>query len=271
MIRIKAQDLKDFQTCELLHEYRNIKNLITAEYTHPRFKKQKEYEATIKKIASFFFYKKQAFSEPSYQALLNRWQKLWYSADTTAMDIATTQHEIMWDNESSYTGQAAMALLDFYEDFANKLDEQVVLSDEKFSVPLSKSKTIVLEGSFDLVVRKKTQLSDSYIVYKWSGEHKRPPGNFWLFDFAIMDYAFRYRNDFRPIDVEYRLWDFGSAKPGPVHYVVSDNDLKMMKHWAEQLAETEVFVPRRGLTAFCKRCPYDEPCSQWEFPKKESQ
>lgn len=262
---VNADDLRNFRTCELLYDYRKLQGLEPLEYTHPRFQKQIEYEATIKKIASFFFYKKQAYSEPSYQALLNRWQKLWFSADTTATDIMTAQHEIMWDNEASYTSQAAMALLDFYEDFAGRPHEQVMLSDERFNVPLGRD--VVLEGVFDLVLRTRDSLGDKYTIYKWSGVHKRPPSNYWSFDFAIMDYAFRYRNDFKPVNVEYRLWDFGSAKPGIIHYETSDHDFNNMKHWATKLIRTKVFVPRRGLITFCKQCPYDEPCSKWKFPE----
>ena len=264
MITVTANDLKNYRTCELLYEYRS--NPESVEYIHPRFQRQMDYEATIKKIASFFFYKKQAFAEPSYQALLNRWQKLWFSAETTALDIATAQHEIMWDNESSYTNQAAMALLSFYEDFANKPETQVVLSNEPFTVPFGK---VVLSGSFDLILRTKNPLGDKYTVYKWSGYQKRMTMESWAFDFAILNYAFRYRNDFKPLDVEFKLWNFGSIQPGPIHYELSDDDRNGLLHWSTRLSETDVFVPKRGLIAYCKQCPFDEPCSKWRYPEKK--
>ena len=108
MITVTAEDLKNFRTCELLYDFRSKNEIV--EYIHPRFQRQLDFESTIKKIASFFFYKKQALAEPSYQALLNRWQKLWFNSDTTALDLATARHEIMWDNEASYTNQAAMEI-----------------------------------------------------------------------------------------------------------------------------------------------------------------
>lgn len=262
MITITASDLKNFRTCELLYEYRRNPDL--KEYVHPRFRRQMDYEATIRKIASFFFYKKQAYAEPSYQALLNRWQKLWFNSETTALDIATAQHEIMWDNESSYTSQAAMALLEFYEDFANKPHQQVVLSDEPFLVPFNKE--VVFSGSFDLVLREKNQLVDKYIVYKWSGYQKRMTMESWLFDFALLDYAFSYRNDFKRLDVEYKLWNFGSIQPGPIHYEMSQDDRAALGYWANRIADTEVFVPKRGLISYCKQCPFDDACSKWQFP-----
>lgn len=262
MITATANDLKNFRTCELLYEYRSSSEKV--EYIHPRFQRQLDFENTIKKIASFFFYKKQAYAEPSYQALLNRWQKLWFSAETTAMDLTTAQHEIMWDNESSYTNQAAMALLEFYEDFANKTDTQVILSNESFTVPFGKD--VVLSGSFDLVLRTKNPLGDKYTIYKWSGYQKRMTMESWMFDFAILNYAFAYRNDFKPLDVDFKLWNFGSIKPGPVHYELSDDDKKALKFWTDRLVSTEVFVPKRGLIAYCKQCPFDEMCSKWRFP-----
>jgi hypothetical protein len=245
-----------------LYEYR--KNPENVEYIHPRFKRQKDFEATIKKIASFFFYKKQAYAEPSYQALLNRWQKLWFNADTTALDIATAQHEIMWGNESSYTSQAAMALLEFYEEFSNKPQQQVILSDEPFSVPFGKG--IVFTGVFDLVLREKSQLVDKYTIYKWSGYQKRMTMDSWMFDFAMLDYAFNYRNNFKKLDVEFKLWDFGSIQPGSIHYEMTENDKVALQYWASRLGRTEVFVPKRGLISYCKQCPFDTPCSKWQFP-----
>jgi hypothetical protein len=88
----------------------------------------------------------------------------------------------------------------------------------------------------------------------------------WAFDFAILNYAFRYRNDFKPLDVEFKLWNFGSIQPGPIHYELSDDDRNGLLHWSNRLSETDVFVPKRGLIAYCKQCPFDTPCSRWKFP-----
>lgn len=254
--------------CSLLYQYRYKDDLKKEEYLHPRVRNQIRFEETIKKVVSFFFFKKQAYSEPSYQALLNRWQRLWFGKDRTIGDLVTLQNEVMWDSQTSFTTQAALALMDFYSDFSDKIDLQVLLCNEDFSVPLDRD--ITLDGNFDLVLRERVNGRSIYHIYKWSGFHKRPASGFWDFDFAALDYAFRYRNDFKPLDVRYYIWDFGSSKPGVVEFTVSDEMINFMKFWAESLHETEVFVPRRGLTSHCRQCYFDEPCSKWEFPKEQA-
>lgn len=262
MIKITAESLKDFQICSLLYDYRNVQKL--DENKNIRDRRIQKFDETIKRVAAFFFYKKQAFSEPSYQALLNRWQKLWFSDDTSAADIASMKNEIIWGSETSYTTQAASALLSFHEQFYDKQADQVVLVDEPFCVPLGKK--TALTGSFDLVLREKKASGDfEYKIYKWITNNLKKPTSFWTFDFAILDYAFKYRNN-NAVNVSYYLWDFGSSNPGVKELMIDREDFYILEHWAEQLEGTKIFSPRRGLTSYCKSCPYDKPCSKWQHP-----
>lgn len=266
MKKISANDLRDYQTCALLHGYRSgAVETTVKESPDIRDRRAKRYDETIRRVAAFFFYKKQSYSEPSYQALQNRWQKLWFAEGTQASDIAVMRNEVAWANDVSYTSQAAAALLAFYEDFADKPDQEVILIDEQFHVPLGKE--ISLEGSFDIILRhKKENGFYRYDIYKWvTSNFKRSPA-FWVFDLAMLDYAFKYRNDFMVNDTHFHLWNFGSYMPGDKEVMIEKKDIDLLKYWSQEVFNEEIYAPRRGLTSFCKSCPYDMPCSKWQVP-----
>jgi len=268
MIKISAEALKDFQTCSLLYEYRHSPSKIP-EYVDIRDRRAKKFDVTIKRVAAFFFWKKQSLTEPSYTALQNRWTRLWFDKDTKAADIATMSTEVAWGNDVSYTSQAAASLLAFYEDFAANPEQEVVLLDEPFIVPLDKG--LALEGTFDVVLRhKKPNGEYRYDVYKWVAFNVKRAVHFWMFDLVMLDYAFKYRNNNEPIDVHYHLWNFGTHNPGRKEVVIERRDFQLLDHWAHELANTKVFAPRRGLTAYCKSCPFDLPCSKWQPPVLEN-
>ena len=84
----------------------------------------------------------------------------------------------------------------------------------------------------------------------------------------MLEYAFRYRNDNTGIDAHYHLWNFGSYMPGDKEIMIEKKDIQLLKYWAGELQNETVFAPRRGLTSYCKSCPYDLPCSRWEVPIK---
>lgn len=266
MKKLTAEALKDFRICALHYELKHEKKLDTS--PNIRERRVNRFDETVKKVCTFFLYKKQAYAEPSYQALLNRWQKLWFAEGTSASDIAALKNEILWGNDTSYTTQAAVAFLKFFEEFADKQGTQVLLVDEKFCVPLGKE--IALEGSFDLVTRE--QDPDGvfhYKIYKWITNNLKKPITYWAFDFAVQAYAFKYRNNNKPLRTSYYLWDFGSTVPGAKEIEIEKDDLDSISYWAELLNSTEIFVPRRGLTSLCKSCPFDKECRNWHFPEKQ--
>jgi hypothetical protein len=262
MHKVTAESLKDFQVCTRYYDYKFNDNLEVKK--NIRQKRVARFGETIRSIATFFFYKKQAFSEPSYQALEHRWQKLWFKEDTTIVDIATARNEILWESDISYTTQAAAALISFHEDFYNRLDLEVVMIDESFTVPVTNE--VAVEGVFDVVLReKKSNNTYKYHIYKWVTSDLKKPVSFWLFDFAILNHAFRYRNNNKKLDVNFYIWDFGSTIPKAKQVEIEDDDMDSMYYWCKQVTKENEFVPKRGLTPYCKSCAFDEPCSNWSF------
>jgi CRISPR/Cas system-associated exonuclease Cas4 (RecB family) len=257
---LNVPTIQDYQVCELFYDYRYNKQehelILGREMLAERF------ENTLKRVASFFFYKKQGQSTPSYNALLNRWEKLWFPKDADAYDLATEQHETNFNNNTSYTTAAAAALMQFHEDFANDPADPILI-DEKFLVPISNS--VRLEGKIDLLLRYK----DTFKVVKWSGRQKRPNDSVLTLDFAAQKMAFEYRNERRK-RVSYYLYDLGSTRPGFVPMSPKVKDVNALVFWAKDIEQNDLFVPRRGYTPYCRSCPFDRQCSEWnEWPQYE--
>ncbi len=270
MLKISPDALKDFQICSLLYEYRHNPDpkQRKIESLDIRDRRIARFDETLKRVLAFFFYKKQSLAEPSYQALLNRWQKLWFAEGTNAVDIANMKNEIIWGSETSYTTQAAIALRHFCDEFADKPEQQVVLVDEKFCVPLNKQ--VALEGTFDVILREKTSDGYHYKIYKWATTSVKRTASFWTFDMVFLDYAFKYRNGNKSLYTTHYIWNFGGSNIGERQLLLEQDDYDLIKYWSEALVDTEVFAPRRGLTSYCKGCPFDKPCSAWKPPKKVS-
>lgn len=256
---LTVDSIKDFQTCALLYEFRHVKGdyepITGRELMYRRF------ENKMKLVASFFFYKKQSGNVPSYAALLNRWEKLWFPKEMSAYDIAVEQHESAYGNYASFSNDASKALMRFYDDFVADNSDAIMI-DEEFMVPLSNSR---LTGTFDLVLRDaKTK---RYKVVKWISRYRKPPLSSLLVEFAALRHAFEYRNEGKDLDVTYGYYDLASPGKGFTSIGVTQDDINALTYWARTIEETDLFVPRRGLTAYCKKCPFDHPCSQWkEWP-----
>jgi CRISPR/Cas system-associated exonuclease Cas4 (RecB family) len=46
-------------------------------------------------------------------------------------------------------------------------------------------------------------------------------------------------------------------------YKITQEDVDSIEYWCDTIYSKEIFVPRRGLTSYCKKCPFDTPCSKW--------
>lgn len=258
VVTLTVDSIKDFTVCELFYDYRYQKKL--HELIIGRDLMAQRFENTLKKVAAFFFYKKQANIVPSYNALLNRWEKLWFPKDMTAYDLAVEQHEVSHGNIASYSNSAAAALERFHDDFA-KDDSQPILVDETFLIPISKA--VRLEGKIDLILRR----GDNYRVLIMSAKQKKPNMNSLLLDFAAQRMAFEHRNE-TPRNVTFELYDMA----GKAGFVDIEQprvaDVNALRYWATQIETTDVFAPRRGFTAYCRGCPFDSSCASFsDWPK----
>ena len=262
MDTLTIEGVKDYQLCSLLYKYRHIDEL------HESIPKRDllsiRYDNVIKKIAAFFFYKKQSGSLPSTNAILNRWERLWFPKNTKAEDLISEQHESAHGNLVTYNSTATNALIRFYEDFAND-KRHPVLINEDFVSPLSKK--VKLNGTFDLMLQDVDKNNGYKFHYiKWVTS-KRPPSHASLIlDFGALKSVLDYRyNKVRKYDISYYIYDLGSSSPGITKMNIEKNDESVFRFWANEAVIADKYPPRRGLTTYCKRCPFDKPCSKFSI------
>lgn len=248
---LTVEAVKDYQVCERFYDYRyndkEPESILGRELIAQRF------ENTLKRVASFFFYKKQAEIVPSYNALLNRWEKLWFPKDMTAYDLAIEQQDINHGNLSSYSNAAAAALEQFHAIFSKDKSDPILI-DEPFTLTLSKNTR--LEGRIDLMLRDKNRCK----VIKWTG--RRKGNNALILDFSAMRMAIDER-EVRPKGLEFGLYDLSSVKGKYEEFEVSQSDVDSLKYWINDIESKDIYVPRRGLTSYCRSCPFDKQCAEW--------
>jgi hypothetical protein len=255
MLKITPKSIKDFQTCGLLYEYRHNQGL--AETIPGRQIITDRFEETLINVINFFFYKKQSGSSASYSALQNRWQKLWFPKSMSAQDVINEKHETAYGNTASLTSKATSALMNFHEYFSNPEIIPVGISEE-YSFPIGK---ILVEGVFDLIYA----LGDRIYVIKWMFNAKDSNSHLHNTDFACMYYAYKNKNATVSSSVKFGYYDIMDHNPSVKTQNLNNDDVESIKFWVEELSDKKNFFPRRGLTFYCKRCPFDTPCSKWSF------
>jgi hypothetical protein len=254
-LSLNVQAIRDYQVCSLFYDYRYQKKLIEPMQAQKILADR--FQNVLTRVIAFYFYKKQTGFTPSYNALINRWERLWFPKDMEPYDLLIEQHGTVHGNLADYSVIAAAGLLKMYEDFS-EMNTAPLLIDESFTVPMDKD--IQFTGKIDLALRK----GDDYAVYMWSTQRRRPALSSLAMEFAGVKYAFDYRTRGRFKKVRYFLYDFASSNPGIIEMQEEDIPVDALEFWAKQIKMADRFVPRRGLTAYCKGCVFDEPCRQWD-------
>lgn len=255
MRELTVEAIKDYQTCALLYNYRHSEKI--PETVHSRDLLAIRFENTIKSVVNYFFYKKQGGFVPSYSSLLNRWEKLWFSKDISSYDIIHEQHESFYGNTASLTSKAAAALLEFYNRHSESQAVPMAI-DQQFYLPVEKSAKI--NGKFDLI----TYYDSYYYVYKWVFNFRNSHNSMYQMDFAVLHEAFKHKFPEKINQVKFGYYDLISSSQKFVEYEFEQDDSRALKYWCATISEDEKFVPRRGLTSYCKKCPFDTPCSKWK-------
>ncbi len=262
MLHITTQQLKDFQTCERLYDFRHREKL--SETIGSRQLQSAKFESTLKSIVHYFFYKKQAGITPSYASLLNRWEKLWFPKETSSYDVIYEQHETLYGNTASLTSRAAAVLLDLIENFGEQ-DIIPIGIDEEYVTPVTDE--IAIKDKFDLIYSKDKKI---YVV-KWVFNHKLKYEDSYIFDFAVMNMGFTNKFHDKKNVTTFGYIDLMNQKTDFVEFSVENADIEALKYWCESLYEEKIFPSRRGLTSYCKSCPFDKPCSKWVAWEKKEQ
>lgn len=261
MKTLTVESIKDFQICERLYDYRYNDKL--SEKIYSRELLSNKFESTIKNILHFFWFKKQGGVTPSYGSLLNRWEKLWFPKNTDVYDISMDQHESHYGNMASYTTKAAALLMKFHEMYA---DADIIPIGISESYITALNPEIKIEDKIDLIYRKQGQ---NYVV-KFLFNYKSKTSFIYQVDFTSMYLGFKIQHPEQISNTKFGYIDLASNDCGFVEYEITQEDVDSLIFWCTSINEKEVLVPRRGLTSYCKKCPFDNPCSKWTFPVKIS-
>jgi len=256
---LTPKSIKDFQTCSLLYDYRH--NQTMPETIGGRDILSERFENTLKDIIYFFFYKKQGGYTPSYSSLLNRWEKLWFSKDVSAYDIITEQHESAYGNNASLTSKAAAVLLSFHESFSDSSSIPIAINED-YIFPISKD--VKIKDKFDVILAHNNQ----YYVIKLMFNYKNSHQYMYQIDFSTSYAAFSYRYPSKVSKAKIGYCDLLSQKVQFNQYDINNDDLVNLNFWCNEVSQCEKFIPRRGLTWYCKQCPFDKPCSKWTPSQK---
>jgi hypothetical protein len=262
MLIITIPQLKDFQTCERLYDYRHIQNL--PETIGSRQLSSMKFENTLKSIVHYFFYKKQSGVTPSYSSLLNRWEKLWFPRGSSTYEIIHEQHETAYGNIASLTTKAASVLLELIENFSDQ-DLIPMGIDEEYAYPINSQ--VAIKDKFDLIYYKK----GSIYVVKWIFNHRMKYEDSYVVDFSAMHGGFNNRFPEKIRKAKFGYYDLMNQKSDFTEFNIEQADIDALKYWCDSLYQETVFPHRRGLTAYCKSCPFDKPCSKWTFPAKKEE
>jgi len=259
MLQITLKELKDFQICERLYDFK-YKQLLPEKIGGRQLLLSK-FESNIKSVVGYFFYKKQQGNPPSKESLKNRWEKLWFPK-TSSFDIIYEQHEIFHANKASLTTKADIIFEDLIENFGAK-DIIPIGINEEYSVPITSNVAIV--DKFDLIYSKNKKI---YII-KWVFNHRSKYESGYVFDFAFMSAAFNHKFENKKNNPIFGYFDLMNPKSGLTEFITEKADINALEYWCTALHEEKVFPSRRGLTFYCKSCPFDKPCSKWVAWRKE--
>lgn len=254
MLNLTVNSIKDFQLCERLYDYRYNDKLVEKIYSRDLY--TNKFESTIKSILYFFWYKKQGGITPSYSSLLNRWEKLWFPKNTDYYDLVTEQHESAYGNLTSLTTKAAAILLNFHETYSDTDLIPLAISEDYVAVVNGNCK---ITDKFDLVYRKDNK---NYII-KFLFNYKSNYSYMYQIDFSVMYSGFKLRHPSRLKNSRFGYVDLMANNLEFIEYELGQEDLDSLEYWCDTIYNKQVYVPKRGLISFCKKCPFDGPCSKW--------
>lgn len=254
MLDLTVDAIKDFQTCERLYDFRYNDDYTEKLYSRDIYSQR--FENTLKNIIYYFFYKKQSGVVPSYSSILNRWEKLWFPKNTDYYDIVTEQHETAYGNTSSLTTKAAGILMKFYESFSDSDMIPISIKDDYNAVV---GRNVKILDNYDLIFLKDNLIHVSKILFNY----KMANSYMYQVDFATMYLGYINRHPERAFHAKYGYIDLLSDNISFNEYQVTSEDVDALQYWCDKIESTEVFIPRRGMTSYCKKCPYDKPCEKW--------
>jgi hypothetical protein len=119
-----------------------------------------------------------------------------------------------------------------------------------------------MEGKFDLVLRRRYE----HRVVQWWSRPRMPSIDQMLMDFAAVKHAYEWdrSSDWQEVNITYWIYNLASPTSALTKIDVSADDVAAYLYWVRRIRDSEVYVPRRGLTVMCRGCPFDSACASWK-------
>jgi len=130
--------------------------------------------------------------------------------------------------------------------------------DQEFYVPVGD--LVKIKSNFDLILYK----NGEYFIYKWVFNFRTSHTSLYQIDFSVLSEAFAHKFPHKKPKARFGYYDILASSQKFIEYQVNQEDAKALKYWCGTIEEDKKFVPRRGLTSYCKKCPFDKPCSKWK-------
>lgn len=256
METITPQAIKDFLVCPLFFEYRYVQKLQEKEQENEIYKER--YINTLRRVASYFFYRRQAGKPVGFDGLIKRWEKNWFPKGMSYKDIAFGESSVRSDIGHLVKGNstAIAAIERFYNVFSADAGVPVLIDERR---TFQATNNIRLTTSIDLML--KYQDGTRYVV-KWLVGKPKFGAHFLTLDLAATHLALKATGSYRD-DTYYAVYDFSKPRARLEPFEVSGEDVAFLLNWVRQLDQRGTPIPRRGFTPYCGTCPFDSQCESY--------
>lgn len=263
-MQVTPEAIRDYEACPRYYDFNYDDKGVGIDKMNKRQKLSFEYMEAIKRVANYYLFKKQGFSDPTLKSLYNRWQKDWFQNETV-VDIMKMPNSIQQNSKTAFSTRASEIIKLFFRDFETVTGDQIFWLNEEYIVPIL-GKQATLKGKVDFVLRQKEK--NTFHIFQWADSTKT--SEHWRYNMTAAEYAFRYRYDFREMKTRHYLWNFYGTKPGRQEVSIETKDFKSMGYYADQMLNDDIMAPRYGYSTYCKSCPFERKCVKWQFPESEN-
>jgi hypothetical protein len=247
LTEITATQLRDFQLCRHLYNRKHNDGLQERKNLPARELLGVEFDEALTKAVKWYYFELMAGNQPSFRALMWKWEKLWFK-NVTVADIMQASDD-PGKNRNSYNTDAHSILSNFINTHKNPGD--VYMFNEHYTVPLTD--TIKISGTIDLVLIKNRQVIIKQIAPK--GPRAYSKGTELGYKLILDSVAFRHISggNEHKVSMDY------IKDNKTMDLSITDVDITNTKALATEIEVCSNFYPSPGCY-FCNQCWFKKDC-----------
>ena len=252
MLTLKPDAIKDFLVCPLYFQYKHVDELPENQKADQIY--QESYLSTLKRVASYFFYKRQAEKHVGFDALAKRWSKLWFQDDLDYTELLkTTSKNNQVGKTIKYNTAAVAALERFHSVFSEDDGIPLIIGETRTVQPTQNTR---LSVDIDLMLHYD---DGSRKVIKWFAGQPKFGKHFLNLEMAATQMAVTSSGAHKK-GMTYAMYDFNKPKARIEPVNLTGDDINNVIYRLRQIEERAAPNPNRGFTAYCSSCPFDTEC-----------